>query len=81
MGKARNKGYGVLRRDGHLRTTIVEFRQVIETRLCVPNPLGDGSALTLVTRLRENGTYEVIVEDSQQKARKSLIGNIYTDTQ
>lgn len=81
MAITRKSGYGVLASDLQMRDTVAHFSRDIETRLCIPNPNGDGSVLTLVTRLNAIGTYEVIVEDSQRQPRKSLIGNIYTDTQ
>lgn len=42
-------------------------------------PKGDGSVLTVVTRLRANGTYEFVVEDEQRNVMASAIGNIFTD--
>lgn len=79
MAITRKSGYGVLASDLH-RDVVASFSRDIETRMCIPSPNGDGSVLTLVTRLNAVGTYEVIIEDSHRNARRSFIGNIYTDT-
>ena len=73
------KGYGVLSTDLQRRDTVMDFAKNIETRLCIPSPNGDGSVLTVVTRLSAIGTYEFIVEDAHRNPLRQFIGNIYTD--
>ena len=74
-------GYGVLGSDRSPREKTVNFDQEIESRLVIPSPRGDSSALTLVTRLRKDGVYEFFVEDENRVSVKHVEGNVIGETQ
>ena len=75
----KRKGYGVLASDSSREVTR-DFTQEIESRLVLHSPKGDGSVLTLVTLLGDNGAYTFRVEDENRNAIKEVSGNLFAET-